>query len=277
MNGIALEHNIDQLEMEAYLQPAYSERAPYLLDQQQLEDFITSFSNFLPPENFEEKTTEFLESNRYQGPGPWEYNGRPPSGPGGPSFDPAMLFFYYLQLDHTGALRLGVYKEVTKGKLTDRQLKSLVESLAQKGRNGLAPDFNNFEKAEWHGPCYIAFFLDVESWNYHYQEGKNFSLHFIDRKENQIGTHPQYHANETFHNARDLTFDLEGSNKKALLVENYHMIADGTRRRGTGPVEDDPESYKFDIYYQVKLRQPDGSQKVVDIIVDPTGTNFGPP
>lgn len=248
---------------------------------------------------------------RYEAPNFHHYTEYNPNMSVQSTFVPKKLYFYYFKFDHNGALISRVFaadintnkKEVggENGKEFDAEIIDKITSwVSNNPENQCAPSKNdlieiNPDKVLWREPSYLAFMLDEDTCEFH-QSGSNNALHFskqvlpefievMDHK-NKIETNGETCSNKhkCFCNSRILN---SKSLRPILLVENRHI----SFRTGEIRCENDDsyDIYKFDLLFRVQTspptypndlprdqQKPENSKKLT-MIIDPTGTNFGPP
>ncbi len=154
---------------------------------------------------------------------------------------------------------------------------------------------DGFQGIEWRGPSYLAFVFDEKDWDFLTKEKNDKTvicdgLHF----RNLEG----FSNNKTFYNAKIIEIcPKKGHRKKVLICHNFHYKAPDQKPITDQNMEDgvetksekdtgnprtqnhDPDRYKFDLYLKAPVcTQTSKEGKTQEtIIIDPTGTNFGPP
>ncbi len=183
------------------------------------------------------------------------------------------IYFYYIKFDSNNRLICREYEFPSKNGLEHSE--DIGEALLMETLERYLDDVSNapltcedsfgFDDVKWHGPSYLAFLFDEDGWDYlKNSKGVYDALHFQN--------FDKYWHNKTFYNAKVLTV----SEKRILICENYHFKA---LPSGQGPARrenDKGDDYKFDIYLTAPLCSRDADRKTT-IVIDPTGTNFGPP
>lgn len=190
------------------------------------------------------------------------------------------VHFYYLTLGPDGGIKATEYRHSQKNEISSVDLEKIAKDLAIDARNGVEPHEVGFKNMSWDNPCYICFMMDAGDWEFHFaDEGKTSidALHLSSR----IGG---YYANRTFYNGSHYNFNLAAPgdapiNRTVLWCENHHLTGGlENRPRENG---DAPENYKLDLIFRVRhdppLYDPNGQELRETVVVDPGGTNTGPP
>lgn len=208
-----------------------------------------------------------------------KYSGRATYGDP-PSGCPAVekgVYFYYMTFDSaTSSLISYVYHDADK--VADaRTLNAWIEDARQGGKGAMT---RNPDDVEWKGPCFLAFAMDAKGWSFVDEAGtdrrvnKSLFFHEVDLPH---GTSKIPHRkNETFFGARTLGPKADGTLLPVLVVDNHNMKYGTSRSRRAG---DEPDHYKFDIYFHVGFNPPIGKgadEKKLTLVIDPTGKNTGP-
>lgn len=181
------------------------------------------------------------------------------------------LYFYYMTVDRTGAMACKEFRFAQDTHLTDNDV---IREIANWIQNGSASAPIDIEDLEWSGPCVVAFAMEPDSWTF-FKNANRSAIQFPDgRALNDTGTSTTYHRNKTFYDSR---FASLPSGKKVLLVNNYHLLPDGSgpRLEGNPSTQAAQDNYKFDLYFRVKVLKP-GGYDTLTVIVDPGGKNLGP-
>jgi hypothetical protein len=153
-------------------------------------------------------------------------------------------------------------------------LKTLITQLAQNAAdNGHNPDpyAHNFNQIEWRRKSYVVFFFDDIKWTLHKFANNKEAVIFYDDKFGAPHT-----PNHTFYDGKDfdkITVTKQGGNidGQAIALFNHLKKADGTDFVSS----QDSEHYEFGMYFEINfVHQNQGS---MTFIIDPGGTNQGPP
>jgi hypothetical protein len=213
---------------------------------------------------------------------------------------PHMVYFYYVRVDNDGRLRVVHYRYVD-GDINDpntwqpieyseARLKPIVELLAKNARPGAPRPRNpepdpdeNFENIEWNRKSYVAIFIDEANWKFHKFPHQDSAVVFITEPKNGVtGT-----ENHAFFDAMDfeITMPINDPNapvaqfdERSAIVFINHMKRDerGTDLgHGLPPGETEEQFFQFKLFLDVAFAT--GSGVPMTVILDPGGTNMGPP
>ncbi len=240
---------------------------------------------------------------RYEASNFHHYTEYPPNEKVSHPFKPEKLYFYYFKFDTNGALVSRVFSANINcnSNYTDsghiNEIKNEILGQVKIWLNNKPLDQQSIGKGElesinpdeviWNRPCYLAFMLDEEDWSFYHHENKNHALHFskqiIPSQIGEIETKGESCSNKhkCFCNSEIIKPSKEHS---ILLVENRHIsCATGEIRKYN---DKNPDVYKFDLIFRVSTspktyidpqnRTPE-TEKKITMVIDPTGTNFGPP
>lgn len=184
---------------------------------------------------------------------------------------PRRIYFYYLTLDADAAPTAEHYRWDNKDSsgawipITEADLPSLVTNLVANARGNKdkpAPHGQNFIDVIWKHKSYIVILIDEDGWSFHTRAGGQTAATFnVDK-----GSTP----NHSFFDAFDLRLQIGGKDRHAIAFIN-HM-----KRNADGDdIQDGEEQdFVFDGYVDVKYR---GASDFLTVILDPGGTNQGPP
>lgn len=199
---------------------------------------------------------------------------------------PRCIYFYYVRLDGNGMVRIVPYfyangpvensaewQPIPYAEVADPE--GIVKRLALNARPSTTsknPDRmpgKGFSD-KWRRRSYIVIFFDESNWSFHQRIGGKSSVVF-NISEN-------HKPNRSFFDARDLDVYMPrrrgGEDKRtAIFFVNHMKDADSG-----GDFDDRPDQrqeYKFDMY--MRARYADDATGTVTVILDPTGTNQGPP
>ena len=240
---------------------------------------------------------------RYEGPNSQLYTEYPPNEMVSHPFKPEKLYFYYFKFDTNGALVSRVFSanintnsnytdsdhiNEIKNDILDR-VKSWVDKnpIGQQAIGKGDLKYINPDEVIWNRPCYLAFMLDEEDWSFYQHKNKNRTLHFskqiIPRQIGDIQTTGESCSNKykCFCNSEIIKLSKKHS---ILLVENRHISYATGEIRKYG--DENPDVYKFDLIFRVSTspkthidpqNRTAENEKKITMVIDPTGTNFGPP
>jgi hypothetical protein len=176
-----------------------------------------------------------------------------------------------MTIDSNGTISCKELRITSETHLTDKDVIREIDNWIQNGSVGTSIDI---EDLEWLGPCVVAFAMESDSWTF-FRNAKRSAIQFPDgRVLNDAGTATTYHRNKTFYDSRFVSLP---DGKEVLLVNNYHLLPDGSgpRRPGNPPGQAAQDDYKFDLYFKVKVLKPKG-YGTLTVVVDPGGRNLGP-
>jgi hypothetical protein len=205
---------------------------------------------------------------------------------------PHCMYFYYLRVNASGRLKISHFfyegpKVVTnpQGKKESRPipydkvgLDHLIRRLAKNARRknptNPAPQGGNLKRVRWTRKSYIVLFLDEANWSFH-RKGKNAAFVFLTRKERN-GRKLRMAKNYSFFDGMVLPVEMPvhrpaGTDVREALVFVNHM-----KRNDSGDdLRKEKKPYQFNIFLDVKFEDGRGAPMLV--ILDPGGTNMGPP
>lgn len=202
-----------------------------------------------------------------------------------PRFDyvPHCIYFYYVRIDNNGKLRIDHYLDAD-GPLDDptqwrpipySSVPERLHALAINGRPGTEvkdppklPN-HNFDGIKWRRKSYIAVFLDEVNWRFHTRDGGKAAWVFK--------AEPPMTPNHSFFDAKDVKLTLPNSftgrtdSRSALYFIN-HMKRN---EAGDDLIEGDEQVFEFEMFLKVQFAE--ATTNTLTVILDPTGTNQGPP
>jgi len=203
------------------------------------------------------------------------------------TYRPRCVYFYYVRFDSDGALRVDHYFH-PNGPLDDPsqwqaigegEIEGIVTKLALNGRSVVPNDppklpDHNFENIVWNRISYIAIFADEANWKLHKRPGKvapyQGAVVFNPVKGSEL--------NSSFFDAKDFEIDMPtrrgGSDKRTAIYFINHMTIENNDGTSIGS-EPGESKYIFDVYFDVAFADP--TMQTATIILDPGGTNQGPP
>jgi len=206
------------------------------------------------------------------------------SSPSAPfDYVPHIIYFYYLRFNDAGALIADHY-EYHDGPSPSQpkpwaaipyaSVPALLNHLASRARpgGGGRPDGHDFKDIIWTHRGYLAFVLDHASWTFHKSADGKAAVVFRPDK----GSTP----NHSFFDAVDLNVSVLNhdatkldSRSAVYLVNHMRSNADGAEIGSTG--QPDSQWFAFDLCFDVPYAT--GSTERLTVIMDPGGTNQGPP
>jgi len=193
---------------------------------------------------------------------------------------PRCIYFYYMVVDNDNKLKVDHYfynmgpdlnNPVQWDHIPYDRVPAIIDALASQGRTGAAtpgtllPD-NNFRKIVWDHRSYVAVVVDESNWNLHRRSSGNSALVFNVDKPGE--------PNRSFFDALDIDVHVTDSKgnvdtRSGVYFVN-HMMMDSQ-----GTTLNTAELMYFDMYFAVNFN--DRAATPITVIVDPTGTNQGPP
>jgi hypothetical protein len=196
---------------------------------------------------------------------------------------PRCVYFYYVRFDRDGALRVDHYfypngpeNDPTQWRpIGPADIGPIMANLAINARPSTTvknPDklpHHNFEHIVWRRVSYIGIFVDEEHWKLHKRGHAKGALVFNTQKLSV--------PNSSFFDAQDIELDMPlsrgGSDKRTAIYFINHMTIE--KPDGSVAIEQGSSEYVFDVYFDVAYADPAAKSAV--IVLDPTGTNQGPP
>ncbi|HYI47886.1 MAG TPA: hypothetical protein VEX35_05410 [Allosphingosinicella sp.] len=202
------------------------------------------------------------------------------ASPWGPfRYVPYSLYFYYVRLDRDSRLRVDHYfyvdgppehPEEWKPIPPDR-VAAIVAGLAANARAGGSnppPSGANFQDIVWTRKSHLAILIDEEGWALQRRADGGTAIAFNRRK----GSTP----NHSFFDARDLEVEISGGSggtgRRSAIALINHMKRNSD---GEDLLEGEAQPFVFDVYVDVRYSGSPGS--AMTVILDPDGTNMGPP
>lgn len=205
--------------------------------------------------------------------------------------DLTRIYFYYMKFNKKNKIACKEYifpKASTPHKthINESDMLTQITKFLGKARNDKIKcnDSDGFHEIKWRGPSYLAFVFDEKDWDFLVKEKD-------DKTEACDGLHFRnlegFSNNKTFYNAKIIEICPEkGRRKKVLICHNFHYKAPGQTHpadKNTPPRprrnNDETDRYKFDLYLKAPVcaQGTQAGKTQETIIIDPTGTNFGPP
>lgn len=263
-----------------------------------MSDFIETLNLVNISEEFgdilEDSLTKF--GSRYRAPNLHFYTQRTPQEIVSHPFEPKKLYFYYLKFDTDGSIISRIFSDdinPTHLQTSSNNLPTIKQQMNSKitywlannptgqtniNQNGL--ESLTLDNIGWNEPCYLAFMLDAKGWDFFRSSDSHNALHFS--KQPTTGNRT---TNSNKHQCFCNSFiDSQIGPRPILFVENRHISATtGEPREYDDPTRD---LYKFDLFFRVSTspktyidpqNPSDETEKKITMIIDPTGTNFGPP
>jgi hypothetical protein len=198
-------------------------------------------------------------------------------------YEPRCIYFYYVRIDEDGRVRIDNYfypngprKNPSRWRpIAYDDVPKILKKLAINGRprknKKPRPSFGDtFEDVVWNRRAYIGIFFDEANWAFHRRSnGKAAVVCNVTS-----GAKP----NGSFFDAQDLTFMMKNKKtgrkdkRSAIFFINHMKYENKGQDCDIGDME---LSYKFDFYMRVRYSKTDYS--VMTVVLDPGGTNQGPP
>lgn len=206
-----------------------------------------------------------------------------------PEFEyaPRTIYFYYISVNDNGSLRVSHYEyheddpdyqddPILKWKEIPRnrpELEKICLKLAMNARaRGSSPPETgtNFRRVRWSRVSYIMAFFDEPHWNLYRKPSNGSCVVFLARKGST-----DYIPNHCFYDALDLEVPFSPTDVRSAVAFINHLKrdSDGTTLGAEGKTE--TQDFQFNLFLRVNF--DDGTSSPMDIIIDPGGTNQGPP
>jgi hypothetical protein len=211
----------------------------------------------------------------------------PKFGLPGYDYAPRMIYFYYISVNDSGSLRVSHYEyheddpvypndPVLKWKEIPRNrpdLEKICLTLAMNARSrGSSPPESgtNFKRVRWSHVSYIMAFFDEPHWNLRRKPSDGSCVLFLTRKGSS-----DFIPNHSFYDALDLEVPFSPTDIRSAVAFINHLKRDdqGTTLGADGVTE--TQDFQFNLLLSVNFE--DGTSSPMDIIIDPGGTNQGPP
>jgi hypothetical protein len=210
------------------------------------------------------------------------------------NYGPRFLYFYYIRVNDDGSLHVAHYEHfdpdpafptdrIRKWKELPRTksgLEEITKKLALNARLPAAdqnpkPSGASFVDIVWKRRSFIVFFFDEKNWKLYKKSaaGQGSSVVFLTKKNSL-----DFAENHSFFDAQDLDIDFGGGDKRSAIAIMNHIKknADGDQLEGgDGPDNNGREAYQFN--FLLRIAFDDGTVSPLDIVIDPGGTNQGPP
>lgn len=192
---------------------------------------------------------------------------------------PKILYFYYVRVNNNGTLYV-TFQEYADGPDPNNptpnvpipyvNMENIVKILASRARPtggsmGVAVDLGNMV---WDHKSYIALFVDEANWRFHKRDDGKAAIVFNVSDTTE--------PNVSFFDAEDLEIEMpinDGSSTTDIRTAIYfvnHMKANTD-----GDDLQDDQKFKFDMFFDVDFT---GNPHLsTTVIIDPGGTNDGPP
>lgn len=202
-------------------------------------------------------------------------------------YAPRMIYFYYISVNDNGSLRVSHYEyheddpdhandPIRKWKEIPRNrpdLEKICLKLAMNARaRGSSPPESgtNFKRVRWERVSYIMAFFDEPHWNLYRKPSDGSGVVFLTRKGST-----DFIPNHSFYDAIDLEVPFSPTDIRSAIAFINHLKRDdqGTTLGADGVTE--TQDFQFNVFLNVNFE--DGTSSPMDIIIDPGGTNQGPP
>lgn len=195
------------------------------------------------------------------------------------TFTPHVLYFYYMRFNSDGKIHIThqLYTDgpdpsrpVPNAPIPHDRVPDIIKTLALRARptgGGVFPyaDLNNLV---WDHKSYVAFFVDEKDWRLHRRSDGKAAVAF---NVNASGG-----PNLSFFDAKDELFEMPitGSADTDFRSAIYFVNHMKTNAEGDD-LPDEDQLFQFDMYFDVTFS---GSPDLkTTVIIDPGGTNNGPP
>ncbi|MEP9358346.1 hypothetical protein [Sphingomonas sp. KR3-1] len=197
---------------------------------------------------------------------------------------PKCVYFYFASLDENNALKADHYfysngpiKDPAKWEaIEDGAIEQIITDLA---RNAAKPNGmdnvellkeRNFQNIIWRRVSYIAIVIDEVTW----------ALHRRTLNQGAVAVNPKKSSkssNACFYDADDFIVDTSEEQDRSAERTAVYFINHMVRQDEFGnlSIENDKTKYDFDFYFDVAF--DDAATPRAIMILDPSGTNQGPP
>jgi hypothetical protein len=188
---------------------------------------------------------------------------------------PHHIYFYYITFGAGGAPEIRQYDYDSSTGIDYGSVPAKISDLANNARNnGSSPPPSEFDFAalKWNRVSYIAFVMDSANWVLwkRLSDPQRAGIVFDPKKQTTV----TISDNHSFFDASDLTVPIPngsgGTDLRSGIYFMNHMKADDA---GTDLGSTDI-NFAFDMYFDVVMN---GSKLPTVFIIDPGGTNMGPP
>lgn len=191
---------------------------------------------------------------------------------------PYVIYFYYIAFLYDGQPSIQHYLHIETAPIPPNEMQARIKSLAERVRAHdatLRQIGSDFHDVLWKHKSYIAIFMDSPYWKL-LKRSANPSYSAV-----VFNTSKEGGPNHSFFDADDFEIDMghDGvtEDRSAVYFINHMKKSEfgddlGYDQDGNDTPQE--EKYSFDVYFDVR-RGPLGPSTV--FIVDPDGTNVGPP
>lgn len=193
---------------------------------------------------------------------------------------PKCLYFYYLRLEPEGTITIWKHfwshtdrDDPTKRiPIEPRDLPGIIEERAIFARanppsatNGVGVGFGD----TWKYRSYIILFVDEDSWKFHEKGDAKDPVVFL------VGDGKT--PNHSFYDADDYIIKMDNPNPNITKKINCTSVAmiNHMKDINEDDLKNQSEVYHFDLFFEVASSSP--NTPTITVIIDPTGTNQGPP
>jgi hypothetical protein len=196
-----------------------------------------------------------------------------------PEYDrePYFIYFYYMKFGAEGCAEISHYEWLNPTPIAHTDVKGHVERLARNARAGGATPPQSgarFEHIVWRRISYIVILMDNPNWTLLKRApGQSCMAFNLTKVETE---------NHSFFDAADLDVNVAELGQPAILRTAVYLVnhmkkdSDGTELRyKEDGVTPDSQKFAFDVIFDVKDCTGGGASS--PFIIDPGGTNLGPP
>lgn len=196
-----------------------------------------------------------------------------------PPFDyvPHYIYFYHVRVSEQANLLVDHYEygdgpdpdhPAPLAEIPYNDVPRIVQRLTEDARGNVRrPSGKDFEDIVWRRRSYIAIVLDEANWVFHKRAPDRSSIVFNLAK----GSCP----NQSFFDAKDLDVPaINPGNGQIQGCSGVYFVNHMTRDSAGTPVDRPGQQFYFDMYVDAKYARSTGK---MTIILDPGGTNEGPP
>jgi hypothetical protein len=207
-------------------------------------------------------------------------------------YAPRYAYFYYIRVNEDGTLKVdhygyydidpdypeGDYRHWREIPRTKDKLQELVKMLAINARpkqpHKWLLENHSFQDVLWERRAYIIFYFDEKNWTLYKKPNKGSSVVFLTKKGKL-----KFVKNHSFYDAIDLEIEFSKDDVRSAIAFINYIKGD---EDGNDLGYDLPkgkkakQEFQFNMLLNVKFDKK-GGPSPMDIIIDPGGTNQGPP
>jgi hypothetical protein len=188
---------------------------------------------------------------------------------------PCHIYFYYLMFGPDGYPEIRQYDYDSPTGIDYEDVPTIMGDLANNARNNSnnpPPTHFDFASLKWNRISYIAFVMDSARWVLwkRLSDPSRAGIVFDPKKQTGVSISD----NHSFFDALDVTVPIRNSSggvdhRSGIYFVNHMKADDAGADLGTSNI-----NFAFEMYFDVAMA---GSQLPTVFIIDPGGTNMGPP